>query len=331
MTPLMLDGVALGQVILGYAKIDFAPRFLGLVGQAALVTLLVLVLILPVSWFWAGRTARPLLELADAMKQVPGELDAARLASLPRGGDEIGQLSQAFSRMLAQLRDKQLLEEQMVISERLAAIGRLSAGIAHEINNPLGGMLTAINTFKRHGDGNPLALNTMSLLERGLTQIRNTVAALLVETRTTDRPFGPEDVDDLLILIKPECHVRAVQLHIDGRLNSAVELPATLVRQVLLNLTLNAVSAAGEGGTVRVAIIDSPAGLRMAVCNDGQHIAQEEMAYLFEPFFTRSAGGHGLGLWMVYQIARQLGGDVAVESEPELTTFTVDIPHGRSE
>lgn len=326
MSPLIGDGVALGQVVLGYSKLAFLPRFAGLVGRAAAVTLLVLVVLLPVSWFWARRTGEPLLRLADAMRQVPGELDTARLDILPRGGDEIGQLSDAFARMVAQLRHQQELERQMLTSERLAAIGRLTAGIAHEINNPLSGMLTAINTYRRHGSGDALADSTLSLLERGLTQIRNTVGALLVETRVQDRDFAPEDIDDLLILINPEAQARCVRVVCDATLAHPVKLPATMLRQIVLNLLLNAVAAAGERGTVRIRASAPPQMLTLAICNDGRHIEREELPYLFEPFFSQSAEGHGLGLWMVYQITRQLGGDISVESQPGSTTFTVEIP-----
>lgn len=327
MSPLIGDGVALGQVILGYSKLAFLPRFAGLVGRAAAVTLLVLVVLLPVSWFWARRTGEPLVRLAEAMRQVPDDLDTVRLKNLPRGGDEIGQLTDAFARMVGQLRHQQALEGQMVTSERLAAIGRLTAGIAHEINNPLSGMLTAINTYRRHGSGDALADSTLSLLERGLTQIRNTVAALLVETRIQDRDFAPEDLADLLILINPAARARCVRVVLDATLSQPVKLPATMLRQIVLNLLLNAVAAAGENGTVRIRARAAAQNLMLSVCNDGRHIEQEELPYLFEPFFSQSAEGHGLGLWMVYQVTRQLGGDISVESEPGMTTFTVEIPH----
>ncbi len=329
MTPLIADGVALGHVILGYARTPFLPRFLGIVGRATLVTLLVLALIVPVSWVWARRTARPLLRLAEAMKQIPLELEAARLADLPRSGDEIGQLGEAFRRMVGELRNKAELERQMLVSERLAAIGRLSAGIAHEINNPLGGMLTAINTYQRHGGDDPVAARTLSLLQRGLTQIRNTVAALLVETKVEDRPFAPQDVGDLLLLVEAEAHARGVGVIVDENIAAPLPLPATLLRQIVLNLLLNAVAAAGEGGSVRLRVHDADERLTLAVHNDGEHIAEDELPYLFEPFSTSRASGHGLGLWIVYQITRQLGGDIAVESAPEATTFTVEIPHGQ--
>lgn len=330
MSPLIADGVALGHVILGYSRTPFLARFLGLVGRAAFVTLLVLVVILPISWFWARRTGQPLLRLAEAMRQVPLELEAAHLADLPHSRDEIGQLGEAFRRMVGELRNKQELERQMLVSERLAAVGRLTAGIAHEINNPLGGMLTAINTYKRHGDSDPLASKALSLLERGLTQIRNTVAALLVETKVEDRAFAPEDIDDLLILVESEAHVQGVGVIVDGNLTAPLPLPATLLRQIVLNLLLNAVTAAGHGGTVRLSAHAADDLLVLAVFNDGLHIPHEDLPYLFEPFATRNEKGHGLGLWIVYQIVQQLNGAIAVESEPGSTTFTIEIPYGQA-
>jgi len=331
MSPLVADGVALGHVILGYSKVSFVPRFVGLVKRAALVTVLVLLIIAPISWVWASRTGEPLLRLADAMRRVPGDLEDSRLTDLPKSGDEIGQLADAYQRMVGELKNKQELERQMLVSERLAAVGRLTAGIAHEINNPLGGMLTAINTYQRHGSGNdPLALSTLSLLERGLTQIRQTVGALLVESKAMDRPFASEDVDDLLILAEAEAHGRGIGVVVESNLEASVALPATLMRQILLNLLLNAVSAAEEGGGVRLVVELGDKHLHLAVTNDGDYIPQERMDTLFEPFATTSDRGHGLGLWIVYQIVQQLGGEIEVESLPGYTTFKVEIPYGNT-
>jgi two-component system, NtrC family, sensor kinase len=327
MSPLVADGIALGHVILGYSKISFLPRFMGLVGQAALVTLLVLIVILPISWVWARRTGAPLLSLAEAMRHVPGELETVRLAELPKNHDEIGLLAQAFQRMVTDLKHKQELENQMLASERLAAVGRLSAGIAHEINNPLGGMLTAIKTFQRHGSGDELASQTLILLERGLMQIRNTVAALLVETKIQDRSFEPADVEDVLILVEAEAQARTVRVELADALPGELPLPATLLRQILLNLLLNAIAASAEGGQVRLVIGAAEGMLRITVSNDGDHIPEEQMAYLFEPFATGRKQGHGLGLWVVYQIVRQLNGGLTVDSEPGCTSFHIEIPY----
>lgn len=329
-SPLVADGELLGHVALGYAKSAFLPRYLDLVARAALVTLLVLTVLLPISWVWARRTGEPLLQLATAMEGVPARLESAGLADLPRSRDEIGLLAQAFRRMVDDLKRQQALESQMIASERLAAVGRLSAGIAHEINNPLGGMLTAIKTWQRHGGGDPMADQTLSLLERGLTQIRHTVAALLVETKIQDRPFEPADIDDLLILVEAEAHARTVRVTVEGGLTAPLPLPATLLRQILLNLMLNAIAAAEEGGAVRLTVTAAGGMLRLSVRNDGQHIPDAQMAYLFEPFATGRAKGHGLGLWVVYQIVRQLNGGLTVDSEPGCTTFNIEVPYAET-
>lgn len=327
MSPLYNDDVVLGHVILGYSKTFFLPQFIDLVARAVLVTLLVLAVILPVSWIWARRTAEPLVKLADAMHQLPEELTHTQLDNIPRGKDEISQLWQSFQRMVVELKNKQELENQMLTSERLAAVGRLSAGIAHEINNPLGGMLTAIKTLQRYGPNDDLTKQTTALLERGLQQIRTTVAALLVETKTQDRYFEPADIEDVLILVEGEAQARTVRIDVAMQIEGPLPLPATLIRQILLNLLLNAIAAAAEAGQVRLSAQATAGKLFLTVSNDGEYIPEERMAYLFEPFTSGRRTGHGLGLWVVYQIVHQLNGGLSVESRPGLTIFSIEIPY----
>jgi two-component system, NtrC family, sensor kinase len=329
-SPLVADGIALGHVVLGYSKVSFFPRFVGLASRAALVTLVVLAIIAPFSWIWASATGEPLLRLAEAMRRVPEALEDTRLEDLPKTRDEIGQLAQSFRRMVGELKKKEELEGQMLVSERLAAVGRLTAGIAHEINNPLAGMITAINTYQKHGEKtDPLAMSTLSLLERGLTQIRHTVSALLVETKPQDRPFTLEDVKDVLILVEAETHRKEMQVSVQDELSGPLPLPAALVRQILLNLLLNAVTAVEKGGKVLLVLSMAENRLKLMVRNDGGYIPQERMQTLFEPFTTTSESGHGLGLWIVYQIVQQLGGDIEVESLPGNTEFRLQIPYGQ--
>lgn len=329
-SPLVADGELIGHVVLGYSKTAFLPRYSDLVLRAAVVTLLVLLVLLPISWIWARSTGEPLLRLAKAMDGVPSHPDTADLSGLPCSGDEIGLLGCAFARMVGELKEKQELERQMLTSERLAAVGRLSAGIAHEINNPLSGMLTAINTYKRHGSGDPMAERTLLLLERALTHIRNTVAALLVETKTEDRPFEPADIEDLLLLVDAQASARSVRLAVDSNLVEPLPLPATLLRQILLNLLLNAITAADEGGVAELSVHANLDGLALSVGNDGRHIPDDQVSYLFEPFAGGSGEGHGLGLWIVYQIVHQLNGGIYVESGPGHTVFSVEIPYGET-
>ncbi len=214
----------------------------------------------------------------------------------------------------------------MVTSERLAAVGRLAAGVAHEINNPLGGMLNAIDTFKHHGCTDAVTGKTLSLLERGLEQIRETVSALLVETRSESNALTPHDVDDVQTLLQPDAHKKALRITWNNGLSEPVPLPATPIRQILINLSLNAVQAAPEGAAVDCCIHRDRDRLRIRVGNEGDGIPAGRADRLFEPFVHRNPSGHGLGLWVTYQIVQQLNGEISVKSEAGHTHFTVQLP-----
>lgn len=325
--PIVSDGVQLGTLVMGYPSSVFTQRFAGLLQRAGLVTALVLVLLLPAGWYFGRLIAQPLVDLAGAMGKVgrhlPADLD---YVSTYVGRDEIGRLGAEFQRMLSELRDKEALERQMIASDRLAAIGRLTSGIAHEINNPLGGMLNAINTFKRHGPADPLTTRTLSLVERGLMQIKETVAALLVEAKVESHPLTRQDVEDTHTLVLPDAQAKDARFCWDNQIDGALPLPSTLTRQILINLLLNAVQAIGHGGTVHCRTVLADDALQIEVSNDGDHIPGEKLPYLFEPFSLLSRDGHGLGLWVTYQIVQQLGGDIRVRSVPNETAFTVILP-----
>ncbi len=325
-TPIIADGVLLGHLVLGYSREVFIPRLHNLVTRSVLVTLLVLGVLLPLSAWWARRLADPLVQLAEAMDQVTTQLPDPAAVPLLATGDEIGRLAQAFRGMLTGLREKQQLEQHMLVAERLAAVGRLSAGIAHEINNPLGGMLNALNTFRRHGNPDAITEKTISLLERGLTQIRHTVAALLVEAKIESHPLTPEDIEDIHILVMAAADKKLANFVWHNRVTEAVPLPSTLVRQILLNLLLNAVQAIDDGGHVECDTRVEDQRLVILVENDGAHIDEDRLPYLFEPFSTDRPEGNGLGLWVTYQIVQQLQGDLEVDSRPGLTRFVIELP-----
>ncbi|MFY9315325.1 MAG: HAMP domain-containing sensor histidine kinase [Burkholderiales bacterium] len=326
LTPIAADGVLLGTLVAAYSRDIFLPRLRGIIEQAALVALAVLAIVITASWYWAQRFAAPLVDLAERMSGVGRADPAVATLQLEESKDEIGRLATAFREMLAGLRDKAEFERQIIHSERLAALGRLSAGIAHEINNPLGGMLNAIDTFRRHGNGDPMTLKTIALLERGLTQIRETVAALLVEARFAAHPLAPQDIEDVRTLVLADAHRMQARLEWDNRLGEDVPLPSTAVRQILINLLLNAFRAVDSGGRVSCAVERAHGALRIVVGNDGAHIPAERLDHLFEPFARSESGGHGLGLWVTYQIVQQLGGRISARSFPGDTRFEVGLP-----
>lgn len=327
--PIVTDGVMLGTLVMAYAGDFFRPRFVALAERAAWVTGGVLALLLPAGWFWGRLAAQPLVDLAGAMAKVgPGLPADDSYVHRYRGHDEIGRLGLAFKTMLGELRGKEALERQVIAADRLAAIGRLAAGIAHEINNPLGGMLNAINTYRRHGAPDPLAQRTLSLIERGLLQIKETVAALLVEAKVASHPLTRQDVDDTRTLVLADTQARPVELVWHNGVVGTLALPSTLTRQVLINLLLNAIHAAPAHGRVTCSVQPQPGALRIEVGNDGAHIPEDKLRYLFEPFSVLSRDGNGLGLWVIYQIVQQLRGTIDVRSQPGATTFHVTLPLG---
>ena len=328
--PISDDGERVGSLVIVHSKDRFLPRFHRIAWRGGVIGLLVLAILLPIHWYWAQRMTVPLVELSRSIGDVAKGITSS---NPPRGypyRDELGQLFEAYRVMLKALHEQGLLKQEMIRSERLAAIGRLSAGLAHEINNPLGGMLVALDNFKLRGSHDERTLKTVAMLERGLAQIRETVNAMLIEAKVTSRNFGPLDVDDVHTLLMGEAHKRAVNIHFDSDIVAQLALPANLVRQILMNLVLNALQAAQASSTVRCTLRGTANALTIESENSGQPLPEEVMSHIFEPFVSGREGGNGLGLWIIYQIVSQLGGQIAVHSRDDETRFFIVLPLGES-
>lgn len=328
--PIAEEGARLGTLVIVHSKEVFLTRFGNVVWRSAGIGLLVLAVLLPINWYWGQRTAEPLVVLAHSARDVTH----GTLRELPRGTyafqDELGQLFENFGIMVRSLREKAELEQEMIRSARLAAVGRLSAGLAHEINNPLGGMLVALDNFKHRAGNDERTLKTVGMIERGLAQIRDTVSAMMIEAKVKSRDFVPHDVEDVQLLLSGEAHKRAVALHVEHNIEQPVALPATLVRQVLMNLLLNGLQASDPSGKVTCRLRFTEGRLSIDTENSGRSIPPEVLGHLFEPFATGNESGHGLGLWVTYQIVSQLGGHIDAESANGITRFHVELPAGES-
>jgi two-component system NtrC family sensor kinase len=321
----------LGTLIIVHPKDVVLPRFAHLAKQGLTAAAIILAILLPFNWYWGWRMALPLVQLTARMGEItkkwPEDLDPG----LYTHRDELGRLFEAYTQMLSYLKDKEQLEKKMVQSERLAALGQLSAGIAHEINNPLSGMLTAIDTLKCYSDIDPRTTKTIALIVRGLNQIKDTVGALLVESKINSRNLTPQDIEDVLTLITPMARKKGLHIGWHNSIDEEVALPATFVRQIMINLLLNAVQAASQQGEVSFDIGIADNQLQFSVANNGKTLTDEQITRLFEPFSTLGEGGHGLGLWVTYQIVHQLGGHVGVKRESNNQMhFNVNIPLGEA-
>ena len=326
-TPILAeDGTLLGRLLQRYDRKLVAPRFVDVSADALYAALAALLLLLPLGWLAGKQLTDPLVQLARCLGRVGREIPESIQCDFHHGRDEIGRLAQSFEDMVHQLREKQALERHLAQSDRLAAIGRLSAGIAHEINNPLGGMLNAISNYRRRGSSDPQAEKTLDLIERGLLQIRDTVSALLVESKIESRALTPADLEDVRTLVAAQVQSKRLTLHWRSAVEEPLPLPSAHVRQILLNLLLNAVQASPEEGDVTCSIGLSDV-LTITVGNAGPAIPERRRQHLFEPYFGEEGGeGHGLGLWVTYQLVEQLHGSISVESVPGHTRFSVVLP-----
>ncbi|MDP2826301.1 MAG: HAMP domain-containing sensor histidine kinase [Sulfuritalea sp.] len=324
--PVAEEGERLGTLVITHSKHVFLPRFFGIALGGAGMGALVLAILLPLNWYWGRHMAEPLVQLAHGMSEIvhgaPADLDPKLYAF----HDELGQLFDAYRQAAAEIRQKTALEREVMQSERLAAVGRLAAGIAHEVNNPLGGMLMALDTLKQRGPLEPALARTVALLERGLQQITETVGALLVQARVQARSLSRQDFEDIRTLVEPQAARKSLQLAFDIDITESLPLPAGFVRQVLINLLLNAIEATAPGGRVRVAAHEADGQLVLVVVNDGDLPPPEILAHLFEPFVSGREGGHGLGLWVSYQTVHQLNGRISIECRDGEVRFLIHLP-----
>jgi signal transduction histidine kinase len=324
--PLIEDGSQLGTLVITHSKDVFLPRFFELALDAAGTGALVLAILLPLNWYWGRRMTEPLVQLAHGMSEIVTGAPAELRPELYAYNDELGELFTAYRRAAAEIREKTALEKEVMQSDRLAAVGRLAAGIAHEVNNPLGGMLMAIDTLKQRGTMDAATERTVALLERGLQQITETVGALLVQARVQARDIGQQDFEDVRTLVEPQAGKKFIHLEFELDLPKSLPLPAGFVRQVLINLLLNAIAATPPEGRIHVTANSTSGEFRLVVANEGQPPPPEILAHLFEPFVTGRESGHGLGLWVTYQSVKQLHGNISVECPEGEVRFVVGLP-----
>lgn len=268
-----------------------------------------------VGYLLTRRMLRPLGVLSAHMGRDRGPVEIGP-AELPAEANEFGRLFRQYNALVRSEQARQADAQRLAEHERLVSLGRLASSVAHEINNPLGGLLNAVDTLKRHGDRPGVAAQSVELLQRGLLGIRDVVRAMIETYRPESAPalLSAADLDDLRLLVGPEIRRRKQTLDwsVDPAAIADAAAPSGPVRQAALNLLLNASAAAGLGGRVRLAVARSAEGFAITVANDGLALPPDARR-LLETGETLAPGG-GVGLRVVVDATRRLGGAIRVES-----------------
>jgi len=333
------------------------PRVVGLyTGMIALAVLVLSYIVL------TRLVVRPVENLSNAARRVA---DGARTLEVPRAGAaELVDLGRSVAsmterlradgetvrRQVAELEDKNAAivraQEQLVRSERLASVGRLAAGMAHEIGNPITAILGLQELLLAGGSSEEEQRDFLLRMQKETERIHRVLRDLLDFARPDSEPASSDPrgsvrsaIDDVLALVAPQKELRdvVVEREVDADL-PAVAMNEGRIVQVVLNLILNAANAVGNPAgrigriVVRASAIDDRCRVRLVVEDNGPGIAPEIRGRLFEPFATTKAPGDGtgLGLAVCRGLVEAAGGSIAAEDAPASgASFVVTLPVAR--
>jgi two-component system, NtrC family, sensor kinase len=269
--------------------------------------------------------------------------------------DEMGELAEAFNKMTARFQEittdldhqVQQRSQQLVRSERLAGVGFLAAGVAHEINNPLsaiamasesleGRILPQIDTFP--AEDRPVVPQYLKMIQDEAFRCREITGRLLDFARAGNGAREPTDVsrlvEEVVAMVQHLSKYRDKQIEFDCPGACTAEVHASEIKQVILNLVANGLEAVEPGGKLRISIREQTDELAITFVDNGCGMTPEIINNLFEPFFTSKVGGQGtgLGLSISNRIVNQHGGTISPSSEGpgRGSTFVVRLPRRAS-
>ena len=354
------EGRRVGMLYVGFLEKPFRTARWTMIGAVVAAFALALAVTMPFLLGLARAIFRPL----ERMNKTIAAVDAGDLSARTREApcdDEIGVVAHRFDDLLdgLQARDAELrawgaeldarvaertrqLEEtrrQLVMSEKLASIGEITAGVAHEINNPIAVIQGNLEVAREAlGPAAAEVKTEFDLIDNQVHRVNMIVTRLLQFARPDEyagyvemvAPGGV--VADCLVLVRHLLDRADIAVTTEDAAERVVEVSRTELQQVLINLMVNAIHAMPEGGGLTIATADEDragaAGVAIRVTDTGVGIPAEKLGKIFDPFFTtRSHGGTGLGLSISYTLMARYGGAITVESEVGRgSAFTVWLP-----
>lgn len=339
-------GRRVGMLYVGFLERPFTWLKYGVLATIGAIFFAVMIAASIVSLRWARGIFRPLEQMSGTMQRVEAGEAKARVGRVD-SRDEIGELAGHFDHLLDTLDEQtealrrwnaeldakvaertQALEaaqRQLVRAEKLAAVGQLTAGVAHEVNNPIAVIQGNLDLLRELLGPQAATVNAeLKLIDQQIERMRLIVTQLLQFARPTEYAGYVETLEPAEVL--EGCLLLVAHLLAKSRITIQRDYAATLavgfnrheLQQVLVNLLVNAIQAMPDGGELSLGTRDWPDGhgVDITVADSGAGLPDELLAQLFQPFVTRKADGTGLGLWISQNLVERYGGEIRAANRP---------------
>lgn len=333
-----ISGNIIGVLYVGILEDKFADLRRNAVMTFLAIVVAGILIAFAISHWLARSILKPLKTIVDGSKRIAsGDFNyQVKIDSK----DELSTLGQSFNLMVASLKErderlKEVTRQQLMRSERLATLGQLAAGVAHEINNPIAGILTYIRLIQKKLAKSPLGDNDLkrylAIMERETDRCGNIVRNLLDFARQSEPNLKSVDVN-MIINESLELLDHKLRLQNSEVVKRYDKIPPIIgdfaqLQQSFMNIILNAAEAMEKGGKLTIATRTANGMVEIEFTDTGKGIPQENLTKIFEPFFTTKQKGTGLGLSVVFGIINRHQGEIDVKSEVgKGTTFIIRLP-----
>ncbi|NBQ50764.1 MAG: HAMP domain-containing protein, partial [Marivivens sp.] len=356
-------GNRVGMLYVGFLETPFRTAKIVSALTISILFLLIALISVPIFLRWAGRIFLPLERMTQTIERV----EAGDLTARNRLDDQTGEIAQVaghLDHLLDQLseRDKELREwgeslevkveertrdlsdanqklaqttERLIMSEKLAAVGEITAGIAHEINNPIAVIQGNLEVARSQlGETAKEVKTEFDLIDDQVYRIGSIVSKLLQFARPNEYSGAANHITpssvvrDCLVLTRHQIDAAGITTTTDITSDAEVVMARTELQQVVVNLILNAIHAMPQGGSLSLSVYDQDSSVMIKVHDSGAGIPSDIVARIFDPFFTtKQAQGTGLGLSISQTLVTRAGGQITVKSEVGVgSIFEIRLP-----
>jgi signal transduction histidine kinase len=326
----------LGTVHLGISEKRIREAIFFIVNRLVRVISIIIIIGIGLTYYFARKVLSPLRNVSEAIKKI-GEGDLNQKIDI-KSEDEIGLLANTFNEMAEKLEKTNLelknTQNQLIQTAKMATVGQFSAGIAHEINNPLGAIINYVRTTLANPEIKGQSKGYLELTLKGLFRIENIVKQILNYSGQQKFQLKTVNINQLIKDTIPFSQHKLSERKIELTLNLNNTLPDIMadsyqLQQVFINIIKNAIDALHVGGKLKIETSSNDKEIEIKFIDNGEGINEEELDRIFDPFYTaKEVGkGTGLGLFISYNIVQTHRGTINIKSkEGKGTTVIITFP-----